>query len=194
MKGRCEAAVSPALVPTALAGSTDAARPEHEERIVQLVHQLRTPLFRYLLCIGVHPDDADDVTQETFLRLFGHLRRERHDGNLRAWVFRVAHNLALNERRDRRHFTLQGPHEWRAYQDVPAAAAASPERLLLERERMAAVHAGMDALSPQELRCVHLRIEGLRYREIGEVLGVTVSTVAEVLRRALSKLGSKVHG
>lgn len=164
-----------------------------EEHVVALYDELRAPVCRYLLCLGIGPADADEVLQEAFLRLFAHLERGGPSQNLRAWIFRVAHNLALNQRRQGRHLSLRAPEEWAALGETRADASLTPELLLLERERMEAIHAAMQTLSPRELHCLHLRMEGLRYREIGEVLGVTISTVAELLRRALVKLRRPSH-
>jgi RNA polymerase sigma-70 factor (ECF subfamily) len=67
-------------------------------------------------------------------------------------------------------------------------AAPNPEQLLLQREKFARLFMAMQRLSLQEKQCLHLRAEGFRYREIGEILGVSADTVNEYLRRAMRKL------
>jgi RNA polymerase sigma-70 factor (ECF subfamily) len=159
-----------------------------DDLVVALYDELHDSVWRYLLCLGAPRETAEDTIQETFLRLCTHLRRGGATDNLRAWVFRVAHNHALNERRNNRYLVLAGPVDDEAGADIAKDAGASPETLLLEREQIAHVQRALRTLSPGELRCIHLRMEGLRYREIGEVLGVTISTVSEHLRRAVTKL------
>jgi RNA polymerase sigma-70 factor (ECF subfamily) len=173
--------------------TTDSSRrPTVEDQVIGLYDQLHGPVSRYVVSLGVHPADADEVLQETFLRLFKHLTKGGAAHNLRGWVFRVAHNIAFNERRDRRHFTLPSPEEWDEIANT-FGGDTSPEHLLLERERMDRVHAQISRLSPQQLRCLHLRMEGFRYREIAEALGVTASTVSEMLKRALVRLTRGMH-
>src|SRR5580700_4981149 len=62
-----------------------------------LYRELRKPLLRYLVCLGLAPDDAQDIVQDTFLSLQQHLASGGSQQNIRGWVFRVAHNQARNE-------------------------------------------------------------------------------------------------
>ena len=59
---------------------------------------------------------------------------------------------------------------------------------LIERERMKQIGDAWKTLSAQQRQCLYLRAEGLKYREIGEVLGISISTVREFLTRAIGKL------
>jgi RNA polymerase sigma-70 factor (ECF subfamily) len=68
-----------------------------------------------------------------------------------------------------------------------------PEQRLLERERLLSFHRAVENLSEQQQRCLHLRLEGLRYPEIGAVLGISASAVAEFLRRAIARLRKASH-
>jgi RNA polymerase sigma-70 factor (ECF subfamily) len=74
-----------------------------------------------------------------------------------------------------------------------ADRASDPESGLLEREKLQRVHHAVQSLSPQQQQCLYLRAEGLRYREIADTLGVTVSTVAEFLKRAVVRLRKAVY-
>jgi RNA polymerase sigma-70 factor (ECF subfamily) len=69
-----------------------------------------------------------------------------------------------------------------------AAAAADPEQNLLERERAVRFHRAIQRLSEQQQRCLFLRLEGLRYPEIGSALGISPSAVGEFIRRAIARL------
>src|SRR6204780_4769714 len=75
-----------------------AARPlEIECEVLRLFEQFRNPLLRYTLSFGLPVHDAEEVIQEVFLSLFRHLQLGRSRKNLRGWMFRVAHNLALKQ-------------------------------------------------------------------------------------------------
>src|SRR5579863_4143621 len=68
------------------------------EEVVSLFDQLRDRLLRYVISFGLPVQDGEDIVQEVFLSLYRHLQRGRSRSNLRAWIFRVAHNLALKRR------------------------------------------------------------------------------------------------
>src|SRR5215831_12020012 len=72
-----------------------------EEEVTGLFEQLRNPLFRYLLSLGLSVQDGEEVIQDSFLALFQHLKNGRPRDNLRAWIFRVGHNKALKVRHRR---------------------------------------------------------------------------------------------
>src|SRR5580765_749919 len=96
-----------------------------------LYRELRKPLLRYLVCLGISSDEAQDVVQEAFLTLHRHLASGGSQENIRGWLFRVAHNRARNcQNRYDRHFSAPGEAEM----DAPSQAA-TPERAVLEKEK-----------------------------------------------------------
>lgn len=157
------------------------ARPSRlEEDVVALFDQLRNPVLRYLISLRISPQDAEEIVQEVFLLLFRHLRQHKPRTNLQGWIFKVAHNLALKHRaRARRYSESAG--------EVADTTPGPDERLetIERRQRLLAV---VRALSEQDRCCLSLRAEGLKYREIAEVLGISLGSVANSLERALSRL------
>jgi RNA polymerase sigma-70 factor, ECF subfamily len=158
-----------------------------EEHFVKLFDELHIPVFRYLRSIGLRQEDGEEVVQEVFLRLFKHLLEQGGEENLRGWVYRVAHNLAIDQHRDRSRLTQQSledeDYAWRS--DLLQDHAPNPEQCLLGKERVARVEQAMSSLPKRQLQCIYLRMEGFRYREIGEILGVSIGTVAECLHRGI---------
>src|SRR5579872_5434444 len=69
-----------------------------EEEVTGLFDQLRRPLFRYLLSLGLTAQDGEEIVQEVFLALFRHLKSGKPRDNLRGWIFKVGHNQALKLR------------------------------------------------------------------------------------------------
>jgi RNA polymerase sigma-70 factor (ECF subfamily) len=137
-----------------------------------------------VLFLGVPRDQAPEVTQEVFLRLFQTMLKGEDISNARAWLFRVAHNLAIKVR-SRERAVRSVDTDWQRF---GAPSVDSQERVVLDRERMQRVQAALAELSAQQKNCLYLRSEGLRYREIAVVMGISSSTVNEFLRRAISKL------
>jgi RNA polymerase sigma-70 factor (ECF subfamily) len=159
-----------------------------EQKVTRIFQTLRLPVYYYLLAFLGDAATADDLTQEVFLRLYAHLHRGRPVENVRLWVFRVAHNLALDERQKHQRLAQLDESAWDEICARLPDPALNPEQRAIERERLDRLGAALQWLSAQELQCLLLRAEGLRYREIGEVLGVASSTVSEFLQRALRKL------
>jgi RNA polymerase sigma-70 factor, ECF subfamily len=182
---------APALV--AAVGNARELRATLEERVAALFDELQEPVYRYLRFVGMHPQDAEEIVQETFLRLFRHLEAGRPDGNLRGWLFRVAHNLAFNERRASRFVARPTPESWDVILTARPDPAPNPEQALLEGERQRRLQQAVALLPPRQRQCLALRAEGFVYREIGDVLGVTTSTVAEAIHRGLTTLSGGFH-
>jgi RNA polymerase sigma factor (sigma-70 family) len=149
--------------------------------------ELNVALCRYLLALGLTVDAAEDVAQETFLRLARCLRAGSKIDNKQAWIFQVAHNLSMDihraHRRSRVEFAMEGePQQERADPN------ANPEWVYLQKEKASQLRVAMGRLTPRQFRSVLLRGEGLRYREIALVLGVSEQRAIHLVKRALVRL------
>jgi len=157
--------------------------------VTALYRELRKPLLRYLICLGLTSDEAQDAVQDAFLSLQRHLDSGGDQENIRAWLFRVAHNQARNRQASyHRRFgeALDGEKDL-------LADDATPEQVVLEKEKFQRVAAAIQLLTKSERECLLLRAGGLRYREIGEVLGIATSTVGDTVERAIRKLAEKCN-
>jgi RNA polymerase sigma-70 factor, ECF subfamily len=154
-----------------------------------LYRELRKPLLRYLVCLGLSADEAQDVVQDAFLSLHRHLASGGSQENIRSWLFRVSHNAARN-RQNRYDRRFAAPLEDSLNS---ALDEATPERAVLEKEKFRALGKAIRLLTESERECLLLRAGGLRYREIGEVLGLSTSTVADAVDRAIRKLSEKCN-
>ena len=157
------------------------------EEVVSLFVQLRVPVLRYVLSLRIPAPDAEEIVQEVFLSLFQHLRQGKSRLNLQGWVFRVAHNLALKQRtRSRRH--AEHFSYLPSFSEIPGELAPGPEDRMNAIEWQQRLLAVVRALPEQDQCCLSLRAEGLRYREISEVLGISLGSVAASLEKSLSRL------
>ena len=154
-----------------------------------LYRELRKPLLRYLVSIGLSADEAQDVVQDAFVSLERHLAADGSRENIRSWLYRVAHNQARNRQRSyHRRFAAPLDGEIETMLDE-----RTPERALLEKEKFQGLASAIRLLSERERECLLLRGGGLRYREIGEVLGIPTSTVGDTVERAIRKLAEKCN-
>jgi len=157
--------------------------------VTDLYRELRKPLLRYLVCLGLSMDEAQDTVQDAFLSLHRHLASGGSNENIRSWVFRVAHNQARN-RQTSYHRRFGEPLD--AEIDV-MLDRTTPERLVLEKEKFRQLEKAIRQLTESERGCLLLRAEGLRYREISDVLGISTSTVGDTVSRAIKKLAEKCN-
>jgi RNA polymerase sigma-70 factor (ECF subfamily) len=160
---------------------------------VALFRDLREPLGRYLASLGVNPSEIEEVVQESFLRLHRHLsaqagRDTAGAQNLNGWVFRVAQNLVRDRQRGWHTRNVESIED-RPEASLASAPGSTPEERVLHLEKMSRLRTAWQALPDQQRRCLQLRSEGLRYREIAQVLGVSITTVADLVRNALAQLG-----
>jgi RNA polymerase sigma-70 factor (ECF subfamily) len=157
--------------------------------VTALYRELRKPLLRYLVCLGVSSDEAQDVVQDTFVSLERHLAAGGTQQNIRGWLFRVAHNGARNCQKSY-HRRFGEPLE----PDMDFLAPdATPENAVLEKEKFRRLRAAIGLLTECERECLLLRAGGLSYREIGDVLGMATSTVGDTVERAIKKLADKCN-
>ena len=159
-----------------------------EEQIARLYEELRIPLFRYLLCMRVSPEEAEEVIQDSFLRLYRHLQGGGRADNIRGWLYRVAHNLSSTRRKARKFLAHTSPEEWEKISSSAIASETGPEEALLRKEKMLRLHRDIASLSELQQNCIRLRVEGFRYQEIARILNVSTSTVAGSLRHAIGRL------
>jgi len=171
-----------------IADTAHSAKPSEIEReVIELFEQFRDPLLRYTLSFGISVHDAEEVVQEVFLSLFRHLQLRRSRKNLRGWIFRVAHNLALKQLYTNQRLHAKTIYDWTIATEQLDPAPGPEEQLSSAQRRhrwLAVVH----ALPEADQGCLRLRAEGLRYREIAAVLGMSLGAVSISLTRSLARL------
>jgi RNA polymerase sigma-70 factor, ECF subfamily len=149
-----------------------------------LYRELQKPLLRYLVCLGLPRDEAQDVVQDAFVSLQRHLAANGSKESIRSWLFRVAHNQARNRQKSYgRRFAM--PLD-AAIESI--ADKETPERTVLKKEKFERLGKAIRRLTENERECLLLRAGGLRYREIAEVMRISTSTVGDTVERAIRKL------
>jgi RNA polymerase sigma-70 factor (ECF subfamily) len=162
------------------------------EKVLVHFEQLHLPVYRYLLRKTHDTGRAEDLMQETFLRLCRHLGDDKPLENPKAWLFTVANNLAVDVARSDGNSIDLDERNWREIEESRSAMQSDPESLLIQNERLDRLQMAVLNLTQLQRECLHLRAEGLRYREIAELLETSVSTVADAVRRATVKLAREV--
>ncbi|HEY0681912.1 MAG TPA: sigma-70 family RNA polymerase sigma factor [Steroidobacter sp.] len=136
-------------------------------------------LRRQIASLSGRPQDANDYLNDAYLRL------SEHDGspirNLEAFMVRIAVNLARDDHRRQRRRNLSTDQDLSAIAD----ASPTPEEMLDVRQRLNAVQATLSRLNPRtrQILLMH-RLDGLRYREIADRLGISESAVEKHVAKA----------
>jgi len=159
-----------------------------EQKVEELFAQWREPIYRYLVAAFGSSVEAEDITQESFVQLYRAARGGQTIENMRAWLYRTAHNRALDQIKHQQFLVPVNDGTWEEILKALPDLSLNPEENFLENERMMRIHEAMQRLSVQERQCLHLRSSGFRYREIAEIMNVGVPTVGEYLKRGINKL------
>ncbi|MBI2887270.1 MAG: sigma-70 family RNA polymerase sigma factor [Chloroflexi bacterium] len=154
----------------------------------ELVLRYQDRLFNFLYRMTGNREDAQDLAQEVFLRVYKALHRFRPDAPFRPWLYKIAMNLAINHAKGRRPTAL-------LEEDVPShGPLASPEGTAEQRETQQAIRQAILEL-PEVYRAVILlrHVDELSYEEMAQVLEVPLGTAKVRLHRARSLLQEKLR-
>ncbi len=185
-----------ALVEQAQAGS----RPAFEE----LVRRYDRDVLRLALNLMKRIEDARDVYQEAFLKVYRNLHRFRFECSFYTWLYRIVTNVCLDQlRRRQARPEDQAPESHSLHYEEAGAdfferqreyrATLDPERHLLGQEIKRRLAAAMERLSPRERVVFEMKhYQGLKLRAIGDALGTSEETVKNSLFRATRKLRSEL--
>lgn len=169
-----------------------------ETACTALVDQHQRMVYQLALHLLGDPQEALDLSQDVFLRVFRTIHTFRGQSTLRTWIYRIVINQARNRlrwwRRRRRDDQVSLDEHLNAHGDVLAAAdAVAPDQMLRQKELGERLRRALDALPFEQRSALVLReIEGLSYEEIAYSLGVRVGTVKSRLARAREALRAEL--
>lgn len=172
-------------------------RDGREDGARELVRRYERPVFSFVLRLVGDRALAEDLSQETFVRTLSHIDSYRTELKFSSWVFRIAHNAAIDHLR-RRHpetLSLDGDPNTISVEEAAESAiavadpGASPLDQLVQAELGAQIEGAIAQLRPAYRTCVILRfVEQLSYEEIAQTLELPIGTVKTHLHRARLEL------
>lgn len=163
----------------------------------QLIRRHETRVFRLLFRMLGSREEAEDVSQETFLSLHRHGHKFRHDARFSTFIYRVAANAALNRRRTlgRKNARIRQLRARNAAGDDLPTSPRDPESAASGVEAQASVQEALLRLPPDlRMATVLYDIEGLSYKEIAATLNVPEGTVKSRIHRARGALREHLKG
>jgi len=159
-----------------------------------LLERFQSPVYHLVSRLIDDPNEAGDVVQDVFLKVFRNVGSFRGQSSLKTWVYRIAVNEAHNRRRwftrhRRAEVGLEMEGDGRDYLDQLSDSARTPYDLALNEEVKTAIEAALATLNPVFRSAVVLRdLEDLSYEEIADVLDVSLGTVKSRILRGREAL------
>ncbi len=175
-----------------------AAQRGDQDAFEQLVRTYDQSVLRLAMNLLRSPEDARDVYQEAFLRVYRNLHTFRFDCSFHTWLYRIVTNICLDQLRRRKVRkeesavveTAEGPVD-RMDGFEEEGADANPERSMWNSELRSKIDGALEDLTPRERMVFELRhYQGLRLRNIGEMLGTSEEAAKNCLFRATQKMRS----
>lgn len=160
-----------------------------EQAFTEIYQRYATMVYNLSLRLSANPEEASDLTQEIFLRIFRHLTKFRGRSSLKTWIYRVALNHCRSRLGRKRPAPqpLTGP-EGETVRDIPDPRRSPEDRAVAESESRL-VAAALARLPRRFAEAVTLRdLEDLSYQEIAEVLQVRIGTVRSRIARGRERL------
>jgi len=170
-----------------------------EDACAQVVTEHQRMVYQLSLNLLGDHNEALDLSQEVFLRVFRTIQRFRGQSALRTWIYRIAVNQARNRqrwwRRRYKAFQVSLDDHVRDHGELPSTAnGGSPERVYSQKEAAEQLRVALDRLPFEQRTALVLReIDGLSYEEIGYSLGIAVGTVKSRLARAREALRGQLR-
>ncbi len=167
------------------AGVTDT-----EQRIFELYEEYRPKMLRYVHSMYLNREAAEELVQETFMRLTTELVEGRDIENLHGWITRVTHNLAVDfikkKEKDAERLTDLSAVDHETLVDP----AATPDETYRKKEQLRRLEISLLTLNPQQRQCFNLRTQGLHYKDIAKALGISEQRAAIVVKQVGIRLAA----
>ena len=172
------------------------AKAGDEEAFAALVQLYEKRVYHFILKSLRNPEDAFDISQETFLRIHRSLSLFRGQSSFSTWVFSIAHNLCIDfvRKQKRRGLHLPSVNEDDLEMQNLSDARYDPVAAFEKREVVSEIDRALAAISP-DLREIFLlrEVAGLQYQEIADTLEIELGTVKSRIARARAALAKELH-
>ncbi len=154
----------------------------------------------YLLALKIVPisEDAEEITQDTFVKVYASLQNFKGNSSLKTWIFRIATNVALSHlqaKKRKKRFAF-----WVSY-DEPTSGGlkrefmdfVNPEKHFESQERLKSIYHEIDQLPPkQKIALIYYKLEQMPIAEVAEMIGISVKGVETLVFRAKKTLGDRL--
>lgn len=170
----------------------------HTEAFKELVYQYQDRVLNTCYRFLHNKEDAEDMAQEVFIEVYKSLPRFRGEAQLSTWIYRIAVTKSLDFLRKKRRkkrfgqiLLFIGGKE--VLNEIPAPLSTNPQKNLEDREREKILQQAVDSLAENQKIAVTLnKYEEFSYKEIAEIMGMTLSSVESLIHRGMKNLNKKL--
>lgn len=149
--------------------------------LTELYQKYGKELFGYLCWLTKDPHRAEDILQETFMRVMKGILRFEGRSSLRTWIFSIARNCYIDDLR--KHKKIKSLY------DMPEPIAAFDlEMEILDRELRSKIKSVLNTLDERSRKVIVMRSQGFRFSEIGDYIGISEGSARVINHRAMKKL------
>lgn len=161
-----------------------------EDSISKIYRQYYLDVYRFLICFSGNQNDAEDITQEVFIRVLNNLSHFNGSGNLKTWIFSIAKHVAVDHYRKKKFISFFKEGFFKQI----ASTDKEPHELLEHMEMKKIVHEAISKLKPNYRMVVILRgINEFSVIETSEILQCSESKVKVDYHRALKELKRRIN-
>ncbi|MBQ3568676.1 MAG: sigma-70 family RNA polymerase sigma factor [Anaerotignum sp.] len=164
----------------------------------ELILQHEKIVYNLALRMMNHSEDAQDISQEVFLKAYRSLQNFDERSAFSTWLYRITHNTCIDEMRKRKgkqSYSLEEELESAdgSMQRQVADAGDTPEESLMRKEQKSEILQALDTLSEEHKAAIILRdVKGMAYEEIAEILELSLGTVKSRISRARNQLKTEI--
>ena len=171
----------------------DQVRAGNFQSFEELIDRYRNQVFNFVFRILGSRDEAEDILQDTFMKIYQHLPRYKKQARFSSYMFTIAHNLSMNRVNYRKRSQMK--LDTLAQSDDMSITERTPDRQLRENEIGTVVHRAIEKLPPKYRAALVLsEFEGFSYKQISDVLSCSVGTVKSRIFRARDLLRGYLKG
>lgn len=167
----------------------------------ELFNRYRAKLYPYILSLCLNKDEAEDIFQETFIRMVDKLPYYKPQNKFSAWLFLMARNIFLDNRKNKKEkfyresMSLDASREGEeeTFKEESFASVGDPQSEMVKKEKEELIISAMNELSNQQREIISLRhFAGLSFKEISQELGIPIGTALASFSRGLEKMRERI--
>jgi RNA polymerase sigma-70 factor (ECF subfamily) len=158
----------------------------------RLLKKYKEPLFGFLFHLTGSKQDAEDLFQETFIRIIHNINSYSHRNKFKSWIFKIAHNCFREKERKKKYDTIENRQSWEE-RYLNSDAKRLPDKIIEHKEFMEYYKKALGKLSTDLKTVFLMRVQSeLSFKEIAEILGCSINTALGRMHYALMQLRKEI--
>lgn len=150
-------------------------------------------LYRFLYFLFGNKEEAEDILQEAFVKLYHSFLDGQQINNIKAWLYRVASNLSTNVLKRHSHLQKILSHHSDEVMENLTACPDNAEQQLIKDQEIHIMRQGIGSLRPRDRVVLALYLNGMNYDDIAKAIKVRKPTIRTILFRAISRLNKQIN-